>query len=522
MIPIVLGASLLVTVVAFWASWRVLPEVWAQSRGHGLFAVLLSATLLWRERHRIGTGYGTEPGALVALGALSLLWLVGVVISAQVIHLSTVPLVLLAWAAAVFGWRSLVPLVPAAAAFSLALPIWEVLIWPLQMATVLVNRLLLAITPFNAEIDGTSIHLPAGTLVVADSCAGLNFLMASLLIGTAYAMFFENEWRTRWRLIGIAAAIAIVANWIRVFGLVVIADVTSMQSGLIEDHAIYGWVIFAASMGAYFVFAERAGKAPQTSGESPTDVSATGAEPAAVTHAPLSLRAAVVAATAACFAVLGPTLLRVADARRMGTPLLPVPSLIGAAEWSSRTIDPSAQRWQPGFTGADEHMSVEWVDGSDTVRVDRFVYRDQRQGHELIGGSNAIAAPRDLVADRIVGPLDASLRMVREAAIRERAQRNTPAGTPPVPGASVGQRSMTNPTDPPALRLVWYWYRVADAETPSPTRAKLLELLAFVRRSSPSEVIVASAPCEGADCAAAQARLRRLVGGRWASGPTTP
>jgi exosortase len=511
-----------VTVVAFWVSWRSLPAVWAQNRGHGVFAVLLSAALLWRDRHRLRTAQGPEPRALAMIGALTIIWLAGVIISAQAVHLSIVPLVCLAWAAAVFGNRTLAPLAPAAAAFSLALPVWEVLIWPLQMATVLVNRLLIALTPITAEIDGTSIHLPAGTLIVADSCAGLNFLMAALLIGTAYAMYFERAWHTRWRLVAMSAGFALVANWVRVFGLVVLAHVTEMQSSVIKDHATYGWIIFALAMALFFRIAERLttstgdGRLPLSAGVPAEE------PPRNAADAPMSSRTALAAVVATMVAGLGPTTLLVVNASRSTALTLSRSNFAGASGWTTRSISPAAISWRPAFSGASVHVAEEWAYGGDTVQVDRFVYGEQRQGRELVSDANVIAAPRDILVDQLVGPLDASLRMVREAAIRESSSFTPPRPPGPVDTGAGDPPEAAEPEKATDLRLAWYWYRVAGIDTPSPTRAKLLEVIAFARRSAPSEVIVASTRCSGTTCSAAQERLRRLVGGYWPSGGTSP
>jgi hypothetical protein len=66
---------------------------------------------------------------------------------------------------------------------------------------------------------------------------------------------------------------------------------------------------------------------------------------------------------------------------------------------------------------------------------------------------------------------------------------------------------------PAGPRLVWSWYRVAGQVTASTTRAKLLELLAFVRRSSASELVAVSASCERPDCRDAGNALLDFVGG---------
>jgi hypothetical protein len=121
-----------------------------------------------------------------------------------------------------------------------------------------------------------------------------------------------------------------------------------------------------------------------------------------------------------------------------------------------------------------------------TVQLIRFGYLGTAQGRELVGSGNEITAPAKLISERIVGPLDEQLRTVRQAVVRDRT----------------------------GARLVWYWYRVANVETTSATRAKLLELVSFLKRSSPSEMIAVSAPCGTTDCQTALQALHLIVTGR--------
>jgi EpsI family protein len=468
-----------------------------------VFAVALAISLLWRNRHHIGRANAPEPKAAAFITVLSFVWLAGVILSAQVVHLSLAPVILLLWATAVLGRESLRPLAPAAAAFSLALPIWEVLVWPLQMATVWVNRLLLMFTPFSAEIDGTAIHLPAGTLVVADSCSGLNFFLVSLLLGLTYAMFFTEGLAARRRVLGMAVGLALVANWIRVFGLVVIADVSEMRSSIIEDHATYGWIIFAIAMGAFIWGAERISVRGQWA---PATAAEAARLPKHITFSPRSARVALVATMAA---TVGPALWALSARRESSDRATPAPTgLNGIAAWESSPLTENRKEWEPGFAGATEHTATRWTMGSDTVQVDRFIYRTQRQGRELIGDGNALVGKRDLLTDRLVGPLDMSMRVVREAIVRDTVGSSMTS----IPVDSTGSRRSAS------LRLVWYWYRVAGVDTPSPTKAKLLELVSFFRTSAPSEVMVLSSSCPANDCAPAQRRLRRLASATTPSG----
>lgn len=54
-----------------------------------------------------------------------------------------------------------------------------------------------------------------------------------------------------------AVLLALVANWIRVFIIIYMGYETNMTSSLIEDHDMFGWWVFAASLVPLFFFARR-------------------------------------------------------------------------------------------------------------------------------------------------------------------------------------------------------------------------------------------------------------------------
>jgi len=51
--------------------------------------------------------------------------------------------------------------------------------------------------------------------------------------------------------------IALVANWLRVAGIVWIGYLTEMQSEMIQDHYMYGWFVFAIFLIPIFWFDQK-------------------------------------------------------------------------------------------------------------------------------------------------------------------------------------------------------------------------------------------------------------------------
>lgn len=466
--------SPLVIVMTLWTSWRRFPAVWTNDRSHGYVIAALCLWLIWRDRAALRRLDAPVPGASLLLLGVSLLWMMAVALSAQVVHLALAPAILIAWLLVVRGFRATSHALQIGAAFTLAVPMWEVLTGPLQTLTVWANSVLVFITRIPARVDGTMIHLNAGILQVAYSCAGINFLMSGLTLGACYAFLFTISWRTRLRIVLAAGAVSVLSNWVRVFGLIVIGHVTDMRSSLMRDHVVYGWIVFAAFLPLFFFLARRIElREAATGGVSVTALPLREARPA---------MSRVLPATA--IATCGPLVyLLLAFTQQAPGHAGTAPGVFVAG---ADTAQPRPA-WQPGFTGAERHLvGVADVAGR-TVQVDRLLYGTQHQGTEMIGGDNRLAVDSVIAGASVFGPLDEQLRTVREVLLRT-ADGNG--------------------------RLAWYWYHVAGVTTPSANRAKLLEFWAFLRRSPSSEIVVLSTPCLARDCRPARQTLFKAATGR--------
>ena len=67
--------------------------------------------------------------------------------------------------------------------------------------------------------DGNTIEIPAGTFTVAEACAGLRFLVASIALGVFYATEIYDSWLRRTIFIALCVIVPVIANGLRAFGL---------------------------------------------------------------------------------------------------------------------------------------------------------------------------------------------------------------------------------------------------------------------------------------------------------------
>lgn len=477
-------------VLPFAASVAEYLSIWsAQPYTHGLPIALASAWLAWRERDVLLAPASWPPMVPVA-ALVSLVWLVATVADVRSGVLPSVPLLAVLWVFAVFGASAARRLAPIVAIFFIAVPVWNPLSRPLQWMTVAASGGLLGPLGVPATIEGNLVHIEHGTFLVADGCSGLNYFMAGVSVGAVYGQLFVREWRARLAVVGLSALVPIVGNWIRVSSLIAQGQWTRMGSPFIAEpvpHLLYGWAIFALGMVAFFSLApalERwvVRRWPGEPLPAAGDASGSHLRSESVPRSALPLRTAVLATLGV---LLGPAIYWTVGALparvQAGLPLAPA----DAAVWEARPDGVASVGWEPRFGGATERIARSWSDGADTVFGQHLVYRAQRQGAEMIGYGNAIAADSLLLAHRLIGQVGPARHLLNEAIV---------AGEP-------------------SEILVWYWYRVGGVDTASPIRAKLLEVPAFFRRATTSELLALSARCVPEDCTGAAEALVRFRGG---------
>ena len=92
--------------------------------------------------------------------------------------------------------------------------------------------------------EGTSFVIPSGSWSVVTACSGMRYLMATITIGSLFA---HLSYRAVWKqalFVVVAIGVAILANWLRAYGIVMLAHLSDMRLATGVDHLVYGWVFF--------------------------------------------------------------------------------------------------------------------------------------------------------------------------------------------------------------------------------------------------------------------------------------
>jgi exosortase A len=93
--------------------------------------------------------------------------------------------------------------------------------------------------------DGLNIEVPGARFVVAEACAGLRFLIASVAFGALYGYLMYQSWQRRAAFIAVSMVVPIIANGFRVMGIVILGYWIGDAKAAVADHLIYGWVFFS-------------------------------------------------------------------------------------------------------------------------------------------------------------------------------------------------------------------------------------------------------------------------------------
>jgi exosortase A len=246
MIP-ALAIGLTVFAALFWPEAHAAISVWHSSTayGHCWLILPIACWLLWERRAALVT-VPIRPALWPVLFTLPLatLWLaayvLGIMEGRQFAAIGFLLVFLLAllgprlWWALSAGLLYLVFLVPFGAFLTPAL----------QAFTAGFVRIGLDALAIPNDVNALRIEIPEGSFYVAEACAGLRFLIASIAFGTLFAITMFRSPLRRALFIAVSCIIPVVANGFRGLGVVVLGHALGSAQAAAADHILYGWVFF--------------------------------------------------------------------------------------------------------------------------------------------------------------------------------------------------------------------------------------------------------------------------------------
>ena len=442
--------------------------------GHCLFIGPVVAWLVWQRMSDLArlTPVAWAPGLLL-VGAGGFTWLVGDAASTALFRQVGLIVMLDGAVLTLLG-----PFVARGLLFPLAyalflVPFGQEIEGPLQQVTVALVMPMLHAAGVPATSDGVLIHAGPYFFEVAEACSGAKFVLAMVAFGVLVANLCFAGWRRRVAFLIACIVVPVLANAVRAWATIYAAQLWGVERATGFDHIVYGWLFFAAVMGATVALTwrwfDRAPDAPAF-------------DPARLQGRPNRSLAPVIAAclTVALAAVFPAW--SVAANRAAPLPVhIDLPDVPG---WHRAPLSTRAP-WQPWHPGADHTLFGRYFDGQgNAVDIGIAVFARQQEGAELISFGTGVLREED--------------RWVRVA------------GLPTIAGGGAIRITAAGPVE----RVVASWYAVGDADASSPVAVKLrtaqMRLTGGSNRAIALHLSAEVRP--GRDPVAAIARFRAALG----------
>lgn len=365
----------------FWHDWAEMADQWWNSStyNHILLVPAIVAWLVWlRARALVRLAPSTWwPGLILVAGAMAV-WLLGAISGLNLARQLGAVVALQGAAITLLGPRVTAGLVFPLAYVLFLVPFGDELVPALQTITAKLTIALVHLSGIPAEIEGVFIDTPVGLFEVAEACSGVKFLIAMVALGTLVAHVCFERWGRRAAFLAVAIVLPILANGVRAWGTIYIAQFQGIEFAKGFDHIFYGWVFFAIVMAVLLAlgwrFFDRAPDDPLI------DAEAIAASPALARIEGWRMNGWVAIAAIAALALLSGAW--AARAEQLAAPVPPQVALPMVPGWQLVDYTPQVW-WEPRAVGADHRLLGRYVDG-DGHEVDVFYafYAAQDEGRE--------------------------------------------------------------------------------------------------------------------------------------------
>ena len=253
----VLGAAVIALYVPV---LRELFALWLHGTyySYGFLVPIFSAYLVWDALTNDAGGNGEvaisqlDSGGLVLMAAgLALLGL-GTAAGSLTLRALSLPVVLMGAAVATLG-----PVEARRLAFAIGFLVFmtplpdgvvPAVSPPLQRLAAVVAEHALRALGISVVRDDLFLMLPSVTLHVTEACNGLRFLLAMLVVGAAFAGMTQDRPMRRAVIVAAAVVIAVVANFARVSGTGVMAEVWGASAAIGLPHIVWGKIVYVAAL----------------------------------------------------------------------------------------------------------------------------------------------------------------------------------------------------------------------------------------------------------------------------------
>ncbi len=244
----VLIAAIVMLIAVTAREWGEMFHQWwnIDTYNHILLVPLIVAWLVWLKLDEL-VKIAPRPwvwGVGLVIAGLSL-WLTGRLTGLNIIAHAGAVGAMQGAIVAIFGLRASILVALPLAYLAFLVPFGDELIAPLQDVTAQIAIKLTLWSGIPAEIDGIHIDTPAGLFIVAEACSGVKFLIAMVTLSVLVGFTRFTSWSRRAGFVLASIIIPILANGVRAWGTIYIAQFAGVEFAAGFDHIFYGWIFFA-------------------------------------------------------------------------------------------------------------------------------------------------------------------------------------------------------------------------------------------------------------------------------------
>jgi len=366
-------------------------EQWFTSTySHAGLILPISLYLVWRIRRDL-VSLAPRPSfwILPVVPVLAFAWLLGQLTSTYVIqHFVLVAMIVsLIWGAIGTPAARVVG-IPLGFLF-FAVPMGDSLIPWLQDFSAWFAIKLLDLTRVPALLEGRIITIPSGRWEVAEACSGIRFLLASLTMGFVYAAIVYRTWERRIVFLVASALIPLLANGLRVYGILLTDYLGGTRIARSADHILAGWLFISIITILLFAVGMRwREQLPKVSskGYSTEEEPSGQALPQGKATTSLS-RLVVFAAAALALAGAAPLTARLLNQKSdITSPNLRAPLVSLPCGPTSRDLFD----WRPALLAPDAELVQTYTCQGHVVKIHLAYYESGRKDAKLVSATNSL------------------------------------------------------------------------------------------------------------------------------------
>jgi len=476
-IPLIIGilAVLLFIVLFFNETINLLINYWISdsSYSHGPLIFCISVYLFfWHYKLQLyNIKTKAMPFAIPIFITSIFIWWSATAISIQVLQVLSLPLILLSTLYCLWGKEVLrIALFPVMLIY-LSIPIWTVILSPLQNMTLWVSSELISIVKIPAYIEGTNVHIPAGIFSIEHGCAGLKYFLSSLSTILLMAHLSRATLQAKLLVLILAALTALIANWTRVFLIIVIGHNSNMQHSIVNDHSNFGWLIFAIFFLPLIFTSHKIllinSKKPINT---PLNTPSTSREKSVEnpTQKQFFVAITILILTLLTTNLLSPEKIKSQNLSRN----IQLPEI--NTNWNGPLMSHDEIEL-PIFYGFDEMVTGIYRTENLTAKVTVIRYQNQQQGSELIHYENNLYDEDQWN----------SIEHKEISLINDKNKKRQ----------SINKKTLQS-NNKEDKRIIYYWYQIGQYQTTSKIGAKLLQIPSLINSRSDAGLYYISAHCK--------------------------